>query len=165
MDDLTPENASDLSEARFHESVKWGEVLFARSIEPFALKGAALVATDAWLMQIQLREEGDWRRSGDVRASTAANGERGRVGRSLKMLRQDDRARQELEICWTSRHKATPPQKSGKGCVMLVVISCGNRIPGRWRTEWDFGGWKSFDDPHWSTALGTESNRICLLGG
>jgi hypothetical protein len=30
-----PLNASALSEARFHESVKLGEVLCARSIEPF----------------------------------------------------------------------------------------------------------------------------------
>jgi len=30
-----PVNASALSEARFHESVKLGEVLCARSIEPF----------------------------------------------------------------------------------------------------------------------------------
>ncbi len=34
-------NVSALSEARFHKSVKSGEVLFALSIEPFALKVAA----------------------------------------------------------------------------------------------------------------------------
>src|SRR6266850_1770283 len=32
---LVPRNASALSEARFHESVKLGVVLCARSIEPF----------------------------------------------------------------------------------------------------------------------------------
>jgi hypothetical protein len=32
---LVPTNASALLEARFHESVKLGEVLCARSIEPF----------------------------------------------------------------------------------------------------------------------------------
>ena len=33
--ELRPSHASDLSEARFQESVKWGEVLRARSIDPF----------------------------------------------------------------------------------------------------------------------------------
>jgi hypothetical protein len=37
----TPDYASALSEARLHESVKAGELLCARSIEPFALKVAA----------------------------------------------------------------------------------------------------------------------------
>jgi hypothetical protein len=32
---MFPDDASALSEARFHESVKLGEVLCARSIEPF----------------------------------------------------------------------------------------------------------------------------------
>jgi len=32
---LCPDHVSALSEARFHNSVKSGEVLFARSIEPF----------------------------------------------------------------------------------------------------------------------------------
>ena len=32
---LVPTNASALSEARLHKNVKSGEVLFARSIEPF----------------------------------------------------------------------------------------------------------------------------------
>ena len=38
---MSSRNASALSEVRLHESVKLGEVLCARSIEPFALKVAA----------------------------------------------------------------------------------------------------------------------------
>jgi hypothetical protein len=44
--EIYPERSADLSEARFHKSVKSGEVHFARSIEPFE-GGRWRVAADA----------------------------------------------------------------------------------------------------------------------
>ena len=70
-------------------------------------------------MQIQLREGWVWRRSWDVRASTAANDEGGRFDGNLKMPREDDLAKVEEEISWTRRRIGTAPAETGKGWVSL----------------------------------------------
>ena len=124
----------------------------------------SVVAVDAGVMQIQLSEGWVWHRSWDVRASTAANGERGRVGECSEMLREGDLVKLEEEICWASRHKGTAHAVAGNGFVMLVVISCGDGIPGRWGTKLDFISCKPFDDPHWPAAFGAEPKRTCVVG-
>jgi len=58
-------------------------------------------------MQIQLREGSLWRRSWDVRASTAANGEGGNVDKYSQVLWKDDVAQREEKISWASRHNRT----------------------------------------------------------
>lgn len=124
-----------------------------------------MIAADAGVMQIQLSEGWVWHRSGDVRASTAANGESGKVGQCSKMLREDDLVNPEKEICWASRHKGTAPAVAGNGFVSFVVISCGDGIPQRWGTKLDFLSRKPFDDPHWPAAFGAEPKRTCVVGG
>jgi hypothetical protein len=126
---------------------------------------AARFAADAGIMQIQLREDSVWRRSWDVRASTAANGEGGNVDKYSQVLWKGDVARREEKISWASRHNRTAHAETSSGFVMLVVISCGDGVPCRWRTKLDFISGKPFDDPHRSTALGAKPERTCVIGG
>jgi hypothetical protein len=108
-----------------------------------------------------------------VRANTAANGERGRVGECSKMLREGDLEKLGKEICWTSRHKGTAHAVTGNGFVMLVVISCGDGIPGRWGTKLDFIRHKRFDGligpPHLGQSRGGLASLVdkasCPVGG
>ena len=45
-----------------------------------------------------------------------------------------------------------------------MVVSCGDGIGGRWRTEVDFSSRKRFDDPHRPTGLGARP-KIAWTGG
>ncbi len=126
---------------------------------------AARFAADASVMQIQLREDSVWRRGWDVRASTAANGEGGNVDKYSQVLWKDDVARREEKISWASRHNRTAHAETSSGFVILVVISCGDGVPCRWRTKLDFISGKPFDDPHRSTALGAKPERTRVIGG
>ena len=47
---------------------------------------------------------------------------------------------------------------------MWTVVSCGESIRGRWRTELDLRRRKSFDDQHRATAFGA-SPKIAGTGG
>ncbi len=47
---------------------------------------------------------------------------------------------------------------------MSTVVSCGDGIQGRWRTELDFSSRKPFDDQHRPTALGAKP-MIARSGG
>jgi hypothetical protein len=72
---------------------------------------------------------------------------------------------QEREIARTRRHRERERAKAGKGFVMSMVVSCGDGIRDRWRTELDHSCRKPFDDEHRPTALGTSPKIARTDGG
>ena len=68
------------------------------------------------------------------------------------------------EMCWIGRREDRERAETRKDFGVLMVVSCGDNIRGRWRTKLDLSSGKSFDDQHRATAL-RANPKIAGAGG
>lgn len=113
-----------------------------------------MVAEDAGAMQIQLWEGAGWRCTGAMPRSMTHHTGRPKIGEGEQMPPRVSLRRPEERICGVTGQRDTKQDEARGGFALQRVVSCG-RADLWWRTKLDFGGGEPFDDPHWSSTLGT----------
>ena len=125
--------------------------MLRRAFDKAVRRKPPVVAADAGLMQIQLREGAVSRCAEVVRQSTPDDGGSGKGDESAKQgLRKWKGV-----VCGMARRRETECADTRKDFLWYRVVSCGLDDQGGRRTKLDLGSSESFDDHHRPTAFWT----------
>ena len=135
-----------------------------RAFDKAARTKPLVVAADAGLMQIQLYEAAMSSCAETVRRGTAVDSGRAGVCQRRKISLREKLGELEGGFGAVTRRSGKKPAEAGEGFELERRVSCGSGDHG-WRTKLDLGSCESFDDLHWSTALGTAPETARVTGG